>query len=166
MLLGLLWPTPAHDLAVKIPYLIKATLMVNLAIMAFSMKTNDLLGSALRWKEHLIALIASYGVLPVALVAAGYLFPGRTDLQLSMALVGAVPCTLASASIWTRLANGNDALALSMTIVSNVLNCLLGPLVLRLAVGEKMSLDFVLLMKMLLIVVVLPVTLGQLARSY
>ena len=41
------------------------------------------------------------------------------DLSVGLVLVAVVPSTMASASVWTRRAGGNDAVALVVTVVTN-----------------------------------------------
>src|SRR5690606_19879481 len=43
-----------------------------------------------------------------------------TSLALGLVITAAVPCTLASAAVWTRRGGGNDAIALLVTLVTNL----------------------------------------------
>src|SRR5437763_11842322 len=55
------------------------------------------------------AVLISYAVLPPLAAAVGQLMPGRDDYRLGFLIMASVPCTLASAIVWTRRAGGNAA---------------------------------------------------------
>ena len=78
--------------------------------------------------------------------------------------VGATPCTLASAAVWTRRAGGNDALALMVTLSTNLACFLSAPLVIGLLAGAVADLPTGPLVLRLALLVLLPVLLAQLLR--
>ncbi len=103
--------------------------------------------------------------LPLAFtLAARLLHPGDAAAQAGLVLLGALPCTLASATVWTRLAGGDDALALTYTVASNLLAVVTIPAVLLVALGSRVELPLARMTGDLVVVVLLPVAAGQLAR--
>ena len=78
--------------------------------------------------------------------------------------VGAAPCTLASAAVWTRRAGGNDALALLVTLSTNLACFATAPLALGLTLGNAVEMPVTELAWRLGTLVVLPVVLAQLLR--
>ena len=138
-----------------------------LFVMSLSLKTDAILRSFLNLRGLGIALSGQYLVLPLLLYAFGRLsFDAGSDFFVAMMIVAAVPCTLASAAIWTRLAGGNDALALASTIVTNLASFVAGPVVLRLSVSAEARPDVLKMMGELFLVIVVPVGAGQLARIW
>src|SRR5262245_38467192 len=81
------------------------------------------------------ALAVSYGAVPALAWAAGRFLP-INDLQLGLFVIACGPCTLSSAVVWTRLAGGNDALALLVVVASTALSWLVTTLWLTLATGQ------------------------------
>ncbi|MCA9058674.1 MAG: bile acid:sodium symporter [Planctomycetaceae bacterium] len=92
------------------------------------------------------------------------------DLRLGLIIAASVPCTMAAASVWTRLARGNDAVSLLVTLLTNMLCFLITPAWLALfadgpgvaAIAERLS--FGSMMQKLIFAAVLPSLLGQLVR--
>ncbi|MBI2479253.1 MAG: bile acid:sodium symporter, partial [Planctomycetia bacterium] len=79
------------------------------------------------------------------------------------------PCTLASAAVWTRRAGGNDAVAILVTIITNLACFIMTPLWLLAMTGKSVSSPDLSLAKMSMnlgSLVVLPMTAAQLLRFY
>jgi len=79
----------------------------------------------------------------------------------AMMIVAAQASTIASAPALTLVAGGNQALALLLTLSSNLLTALVTPLILRLTVGAIVSFPVGRMMMEDAMVVLLPVLLGQ-----
>src|SRR6185437_4536012 len=109
----------------------------------------------------LTALTISFVCLPALALLAGPLLPA-TDLGLGLLIIASVPCTLSSAVLWTRQAGGDEAMALLIVVLTNAMGWLVTPLWLAGAVEVK--LDPVAMMRSLVVILVVPVVLGQLAR--
>jgi sodium/bile acid cotransporter 7 len=88
------------------------------------------------------------------------------DFGVGILIMCAMPCTLASATIWTRLAGGNDALSLLITVVSNGVSFLVSPLILYVTLGQSARLSPGDMIGKLFVTVVLPVVAGQLLRFW
>lgn len=114
-----------------------------------------------------LGVLLGYTSVPLLAWLASHLFWARMpDLAVGLLIVSAMPCTLASATLWTRMAGGNDALALLITVGSNSLNFLVAPLLLALTLGRTVALSPLSMMRDLLIVILLPVLGGQLLRIW
>jgi len=88
------------------------------------------------------------------------------DFGVGILIMCAMPCTLASATIWTRLAGGNDALSLLITVVSNGLSFLISPLILYVTLGQAARLSPGDMIGKLFVTVFLPVVAGQVLRIW
>jgi sodium/bile acid cotransporter 7 len=109
------------------------------------------------------ALVLSYGLLPAAAWVVGQgLLP---DYRIGILLIATVPCTLASAVLWTRLAGGNEATALLVILLSTATSWLITTAWLGLATNTTLARDdLVAMMGLLLLTLVVPVAAGQLGR--
>lgn len=110
---------------------------------------------------YLIFPIVTYGVLLVAGNASGDIFVGGM-------ILAAQSSTLASAVVLTASANGNVPLALIITIVNNMASAVVTPIILKtvLTIEGSITIDVVAMTVKLLLILVLPVILAQIARKF
>lgn len=110
------------------------------------------------------ALVVSYGLLPALVLFFGPLL-NLPDYRIGLLLITSVPCTLASAVIWTRLAGGEEATALLITFLTNCTSWLATTAWLTLAIGTVApAMDPGPLMLRLVLVLIVPVGIGQMMR--
>jgi len=124
--------------------------------------------SSLMWKAvrqpqaALLAIAINFGLLPLLCLA---IVPWlRQDLGFGLMVAAAVPSTIASAAVWTRVAGGNDAIALQVTMATNLLCFVVTPTWLILATGEHVEIDPLPIMQKLAFLAVLPTFAAQFAR--
>lgn len=116
----------------------------------------------------LLAIAINYGVLPVVAWVVAPLLGG--DLGTGLLVAAATPCTLASASVWTRRAGGNDAISTLVTILTNAICFFMTPLWLLILTGRRVEIEnpdlsFARMTMRLGLLVVLPILLAQVLRS-
>jgi solute carrier family 10 (sodium/bile acid cotransporter), member 7 len=119
-----------------------------------------------------LGLSSNYLVAPLLAVALVRLFgpeetgAGSEGYQFfeAMMIVAAQAGTIASAPALTLAAGGNQALALLITLSSNLLTSLVTPLILRLTVGTVVAFPVGRMMREDALVVLLPVVAGQVAH--
>ncbi|WP_158261096.1 MULTISPECIES: bile acid:sodium symporter family protein [Pirellulaceae] len=144
-----------------------------LFLMAFPLAFGDLHSAIRRPAAAILATLINAGILP--LIAWGGSLLSSGDFAIGINLMAAIPCTLASAAVWTRRAGGNDSIALIVTIVTNSLCFLITPFWLLWTTGSHITitlwaspdgkgLSLAEMMMKLFLLVVLPMALGQLAR--
>jgi solute carrier family 10 (sodium/bile acid cotransporter), member 7 len=141
----------------------RAVVAAALLLMALSLESRSLVGSLLRPLPALWAVIISYGLLPAVGLLAGKLVP-NDNLRLGVLIITSVPCTLASAVLWTRLAGGNEATALLVTLLTTATSWLATTAWLTQGTGVAVSVDAAAMMQGLVFVLLVPVGLGQLSR--
>jgi sodium/bile acid cotransporter 7 len=135
-----------------------------LFLMAASLESQSLFSSLSRPLPAVWAVLISYGAIPaLAWWVAGFI--PDIDLQVGLLIAASVPCTLASAVLWTRMAGGNEATALLVVFLMTSLSWLVTTFWLAWTVGAKVVLDPLEMMRGLVLVLVLPVGLGQLSRT-
>jgi len=143
----------------------RLTVAAALFLTAWTMPGRSLVGALRRPWASLWAVVISYGAVPGFAWALGFAAPS-TDLQVGLMLVASVPCTLASAVLWTRLAGGNEATALVTVLGTTLLSWFATTLWLTLTTGTLVELAVAALVRDLLVCLVVPVVLGQLLRNW
>jgi sodium/bile acid cotransporter 7 len=140
-------------------------LLVGLALflMAWCLPGRSLARALARPGPVLWAIVISYGALPALAWCAGRLL--EPDYRVGLLVFASVPCTLASATLWTRMAGGNEAVALLVTLLTTSTSWLATTAWLVLGTGTAVEVNPTGLMRDLALVLVLPVGLGQLART-
>lgn len=134
-----------------------------LFLMAWGLPTRRLVGSLRRPLPVLWAVLLSYGLLPALAWLAGPLLP-EDDYRIGLFVMASAPCTLASAVLWARMAGGDEATALLVTLVTVATGWLFTTTWLTAGTDVVVAIDAPGMMVELLLVLVLPVSVGQLAR--
>ena len=130
--------------------------------MALPLQLSAFLEAMKRPAATLLAIVINLGVLP--LLSAACLFLFQPSVAAGFVVLGATPCTLAGASVWTRKAGGNDAVAFMVTVLTNFFCFLLTPGLIWLILGTITQIDPLVLLGPLLGLIVLPILLAQAAR--
>lgn len=112
----------------------------------------------------LYASMLNFLLIPLLAWASSFWFD--PFLGQGLIVAAAVPCTLASAAVWTRRAGGNDSVAIFVTLFTNLLCFALTPFWIWLTLGEVAEVSTQELIWKLLLLVVLPILLAQLFRQY
>lgn len=140
-------------------------LIVSLTMIAMTwpLKTSSLVDAATNPYPALLASLINMVVAPLLAWPLSHLL--ADDMRSGFVLAASVPSTLASASVWTRRAGGNDSIAMMVTIITNGLCFLVTPACVFLLIGKQMT-GFSLTDTIwkLFLFVVLPMALGQALR--
>jgi len=162
---GLCFPAPGLWIGANVSN--KVFLFTLLFLSSLPLEAKDLLAGLRAFRPIMLALLGTYAILPLLFCASAKVleyFHVETALGMGLIVMGAAPTSQASAAIWTRFGGGNTALAVALTLINSAANVVLGPLVLRMALGagdvewpiEKLIGD-------LALVVLLPIIVGQFA---
>ncbi len=131
---------------------------------AWTLETHRLGRALARPWPALWAVAISYGLLPALALGGGRLLPAP-DYRIGLLIIASVPCTLVSAVIWTRLAQGDEATALLITFLTNCTSWLATTAWLTMGgAAATPTVDAGPMMLKLLLVLVVPVGVGQLLR--
>jgi len=124
-------------------------------------------------KDISSTLIALFVIVIISPVVAGLLslFPLQKGLIIGLFIVAVMPTTLSSGVVMTREAGGNMAHALFVTIFSNSISFVTIPLVLSLLLSiffesQNVQIDQISIVIRLFSLVVVPLTIGLIAKSY
>jgi sodium/bile acid cotransporter 7 len=143
----------------------KLAVAVALFLTALGLETRSLLRALARPGPVLWATAVSLGLLPAMAWLGASVLPSR-DMGVGLLVMAAVPCTLASAVIWTRLAGGSEATALFAVLVTTLAAPLATPAWLTLVGGRSDQPALGRMMGDLAVVLVLPVGVAQVCRAF
>ena len=134
-----------------------------LFVMALPLKTETVYQAIRRPGPALLGVAVNMMLLPILAFGASQLLP--YDLALGTIVAATVPCTLASAAVWTRLAGGNDAISMMVTVITNVGCFAATPAWLSVLAGQGgTEIAFGEMSQKLLLLVVAPMVAAQLLR--
>jgi len=166
LFLGLFAPPELHPVADNI-VLRNVILFCVLWITGLSLSADAIWQAIKRPKYALLGVAVNAGFLPVIAWGLARLLPDQ--LALGLIITSIAPCTVASAAVFTRKGGGNDAVAVMVTIITN-LGCFLTiPFWLSwtsqsVTVASSQLLHPASLAAKLVLMVVLPMILGQATR--
>lgn len=162
-----LQPLPAIVEDVPTKWLTAAILF----LMSLTLDSRRLLGAAKAPLPVLIAGTTNQLVIPLICLPM-LLLPWSPDIAVGLLIAASVPCTMAAASVWTRKAEGNDAVSLLVTLLTNGFCFLVAPF--WLWVGNRWfhivdttgGLRFGDLVMRLVLTALMPAIMGQLLRAH
>lgn len=165
---GMGWPAPVGAVTDWLPS--NVVVGVTMFVMALPLETKALWGAARRPGPAWLAVMINSGLAPPLGWLASRLLPD--ELATGVIVATAVPCTLATAAVWTRRAGGNDAIAFLVTTITNVACFVVVPAWLWLLADADMQanlqgadIDYGRIVVGLLLLVVLPMFMAQLIRQ-
>ena len=158
----------------KLPGLRHLIVALVLFIMALPLEASMMLATIRRPTAAILATSINFGLLPltmwgtvICLQQANFLQGALGEnLAIGLLVAAATPCTLASASVWTRKAGGNDAIAIMVTVITNVSCFIISPCWLLLTANRNVDLELAPMIIKLGLLVVLPMTIAQLLRVH
>eukprot|EP00943_MAST-04B_sp_MAST-4B-sp1_P002492 g2492.t1 len=135
------------------------------------LKTGDIKKAVGEWKGALYGSLMILGITPLLGVLMIEIPFAVRELSYGLGIFCSVPTTLSSGVILTGQANGNVALGLLLTVVTNLLGIVTMPLMLLLTflnVGKNTSvqIDVGILLYKLSLYIALPLCIGKLIQSY
>ena len=141
---------------------------VMMAVSGFTLDTGKLHRQAANLGAISLVLFSTYCVAPaVAYGLALWLQPvGHPHFLTAVMIMAAQASSLASALALTVLSRGNQELALIFTLLSSSLTVVLTPLVLQFSIGASVEIPLGQMILKMLLVVVMPVALGQALRRF
>jgi sodium/bile acid cotransporter 7 len=159
---GLRWPAAMEPVVGWLPGDVIVALVT--FIMALPLATGALWSAVRRPGPAWLAAGLNSGVAPLLGWIASRPLPH--DLAVGVIVTTTVPCTLATAAVWTRRAGGNDAVAFLVTMITNLACFIVVPAWLRLLVGLRAEVNYGRIVLGLILAVVLPIVAAQLLRQW
>jgi sodium/bile acid cotransporter 7 len=137
-------------------------LFVVMILMGWTLQPRSIARSIRQPLPSLLAILINVAIVPLLAWPAILFLP--EDLAGGLIVASLVPCTLASASVWTRSAGGDDSIAMVTTVVTNLSCFLVAPIGIWLILGRSVGVDLGGQMLGLFLMVVAPLCCGQLLR--
>jgi sodium/bile acid cotransporter 7 len=164
LVVGITWAHRLEPLANKswLRDLVVATVMF---LMALPLEARAMFQTLRQPGPPLLAFTVSFVFLPLFAWLVSMTL--NDDLGAGLQIAAATPCTLASASVWTRRAGGNDAVSTLVTLLTNMLCFVITPLWVFIMTGNVANnpeLSLARLTGQLGLVVVLPMLFAQMLR--
>lgn len=162
LIAGIVWHAPLTPVADLMPqdYAVASVLLA----MSLGLETGAVWNAVRRPTGAALAGAINLGLVPPLAWLAGRLLD--PSLAEGMIVAATVPCTQASAAVWTRRAGGNDTIAVLTTMTTSLACFVVTPAWLQLLVGRTGGThqDFAKLVVRLALVVLLPIVAGQCLR--
>ena len=162
LVVGIRWPARMRPIAEWLPSDIIVACVT--FVMALPLETKALVGAVRRPGPAWLGAVINSGVAPPLGWLASHALP--LELATGVVLAATVPCTLATAAVWTRRAGGNDAVAFLVTMITNLACFAVVPAWLWLLLGVKANVNFQQIFVSLLVLVVLPIIVAQCLRQW
>ncbi|KAG0042126.1 hypothetical protein BGZ83_000875 [Gryganskiella cystojenkinii] len=136
-----------------------------------SLKTKDLLVSAMNYRAHLLVQLTSFIVIPLVVKAITSLI-GLSGLNATllagMAVTSATPTTISSNVVMTANSDGSESLALFNAALGNLLGVFISPLIVLILLNGtpnspsgKHGLDYATILRDLGTTILVPIVVGQ-----
>jgi predicted Na+-dependent transporter len=118
------------------------------------------------WREVGFVMALTYLAAPlVGWLLAKLFFSNQPELYTGLILIATTSTTLSTCVIFTRLAGGDEALALWLSVCSSLLATVISPLLLLFLLGDSLQVPVRMLMSRLLLVLFVPLSVGMILRS-
>lgn len=148
----------------EVPRLSDLLVALTMFLMGWPLRFGELRENLRRPGPAVLGSLINLGLFPLLAWPFSHLL--QPDLGAGLIVLAATPCTLASASVWTRRAGGNDVISMLVTIVTNSLCFLVTPGWILLLTGNQVPAEIARqIVLSLLLVVIVPLVLAQTSRS-
>ena len=149
-------PLPLKLLILPLTFLMVYPMMVTLKIEELISK-----GGA---KANIIALILNFGIVPFIALGLGKLFFNDQPLLIVGILLSALLPTSGMTISWTGFAKGNMHTAIKMTIIGLIVGSIATPFYIKFLVGATVSVPLMSIFKQIILIVFLPMFMGNLTQ--
>jgi len=151
-------PAPLKQLIMPLTFLMVYPMMVNLQLKKV-MEGGD-------FKVQLVTQLINFTVIPLCAFLIGKLaFPESPYAALGLLLASLLPTSGMTIS-WTGMARGNMAAAVKMTVFGLLIGSILTPIYIKGLMGTVVEIPMAKIFKQILIVVVLPLVMGNLTQRF
>ena len=161
LILGIGWPENGKPLVQLLSS--NAIVAAVTFIMALPLETSVLWRAVRRPGPAWLAAVINSGVAPPLGWVVSRILP--QELAVGVIVAASVPCTLATAAVWTRRAGGNDAIAFLVTMITNLSCFFIVPAWMWLLIGINARLDYPSIVLNLVEFVVMPIIAAQIVRQ-
>lgn len=142
-----------------VSFLMIYPMMINLNILDFFKSFSNS-------RPILLSIGINFIISPIFAYYLGKTFFGQyPELLIGLILIALIPTSGMTAS-WTGLSGGNIKSALVIISANLILSIIMIPLYMKLLLGQMMNINTLLIIKSILMIVVIPLVMGDLTRRY
>jgi ACR3 family arsenite efflux pump ArsB len=117
-------------------------------------------------KLQLMTQFINFAIIPFIAYGLGpYFFPNKPYMALGLLLAALLPTSGMTIS-WTGFARGNMGAAINMTVIGLTLGSIATPFYVQALMGARVDVNFMLIVKQILIIVFLPMAFGFFTRKW
>jgi ACR3 family arsenite transporter len=117
-------------------------------------------------KLQVMTQFVNFGVIPFIAYGLGlYFFPDQPYMALGLLLAALLPTSGMTIS-WTGFARGNMGAAINMTVIGLTLGSIATPFYVQGLLGAKVAVNFMFIIKQIMIIVFLPMVVGFVTRQW
>ena len=117
-------------------------------------------------KLQIMTQFINFGIIPFIAYGLGLcFFPGQPYMALGLLLAALLPTSGMTIS-WTGFAKGNMGAAINMTVIGLTLGSIATPFYVQILIGTKVDVNFMLIIKQIVIIVFLPMVFGFITRQW
>lgn len=159
---------PVVGIKIKEWQLLRIGIFLAFFINGLELQTKSIFDEIKNIKGLAVAILSSLLFFPaLAYLLANIMLRGLTDFTVGAILIAVVPVTIASGTVLTGLARGNIPLSILICIAVNLVALFTIPVSLRILLQFEQNIDLSAagLLQNLLLIVLLPTVLGQIART-
>lgn len=167
LIVALAFAFPGLGELVKDWHVLRVAIFLAFLITGLTFETGVALKEIKNFRAVLASAVSCLFIFPLlAVPLAKLLWPGSTDMIVGMCLLGTAPVSVASGIIMTGIARGNVPLSMFICVATNLVCIFTVPISLKLLLGmeEQIELPILEMIGKLLLTVILPTVIGQLAR--
>ena len=149
---------PLKQLIIPLTFLMVYPMMVNLQVRKI-FEGGDT-------KVQLVTQLLNFGIIPFfAFVLGKIAFPDSPYIALGLLLASLLPTSGMTIS-WTGMAHGNMAAAVKMTVFGLLIGSVVTPIYIKFLMGTVIDIPLAKIFKQIMIVVLLPLVLGNLTQRF
>lgn len=164
MAAGLIAAPYAHGIAPLLAWGIPAGLFLMIFPAMTKLHMEDIRGAARNRSATALIVIFNYAINPFLLWLFGWVFlRDYPELWIGLILLGVAPC-IAMVLVWTDLARGNNALALTLMAWNSLIQIVTTPFFIWLIIGRNVAVDIGLIAQSVLLYLALPLLFGYTLR--
>lgn len=156
-LAGLQWnPEPLKQWIIPLTFLMVYPMMINLQLKKVFERGDE--------KVQIVTQLINFTIVPLFAFFLGKVaFPDSPYIALGLLLASLLPTSGMTIS-WTGMANGNMAAAVKMTVFGLLIGSILTPIYIKVLMGTTIEIPMAKIFKQIMIVVILPLVLGNLTQ--
>ena len=165
-LVGFVFPVPGLYMATLPTHYIAVTLIF--LISGLMLRTDEVRAALSAWSGTLWGSLSILFITPIIGAAIAFQLPMERNFQVGLALFCCMPTTISSGVALTNQARGNMALALLLTVLTNIAGVFTMPCVLAhlLDALGQVELSAIQLLKNLCLSILLPLAVGKFLRRF